>query len=500
MERFISLFLLSFFLFFNNDGFFLQADAAKRGTGTATRTPGGNLKFKLFHRHSPQFGKQGVNGTSLGLPRSKMERFRQLVFGDKGRLHTISKKLAAADPERRRASEIKDFVELPMRSAADLNIPQYFVSFRVGSPSKKFFLIADTASILTWIQCRYKENTDSNVHEGRIFHPEKSRTFKPIPCSSDFCKNKLSYSFVLGSCNSPTAPCSYDYSYEDGTRTIGIFGNDTVKIGLSGGQKIKMTDVLIGCSERTEGHRFEREKDINGILGLGFNFHSFAYRGAKKFGNKFSYCLVDHMSPRSLVNYLVFGGIDGSPLPNMQYTQLVFSFHDPFYGLNVSGISVNGTMLDIPYIWDVNINSDGGTILDSGMSLTYMPKPVFNAVMEAFKAPLSKFKKVALEWGGLGPEYCFNDTGFEESLMPKLVIHFADGAKLEPPVKSYVNEVDDNIRCLAFSSGDHGPMVIGNIMQQNHLWEFDLWHPRLGFAPSTCKLDNKKSKKTNTKA
>ncbi|KAK6238569.1 hypothetical protein QUC31_004038 [Theobroma cacao] len=478
MGRSISLVFLSLFLFFNHS-FFFQAHASE-----AITPPNEKVRFKLIHRHSPELGED--HGTTLGPPTSTRERIKQLVHSDNARLHTISQRLGP----RRMTFEMKmmgssNLVELPMRSAADIGTGQYFVSFRVGSPPKKFIMIADTGSSLTWMRCSYKCKNFSmdrtKLHE-RIFYANQSRTFKPIPCSSDVCKVELSQSFSLALCPTPMAPCAYDYRYADGTRVVGIFGNDTVKVRLSGGQKIKVTDVMVGCSEAIRGNFH----DIDGVMGLGFDQHSFAVKAAKEFGDKFSYCLVDHLSPSNLVNFLVFGGVTSSPLPNMQFTQLILGIVNPYYAVNVSGISVNGKMLDIPsYIWDVK--GDGGVIMDSGSSLTYLVKPLFDKVIAAFQAPLSKFKKLELN---LGPDYCFSAAGFEESLMPKLAFHFADGAKLVPPVKSYVIDAEEAVKCLGFSSTSWpGPSVIGNILQQNHLWEFDLLNSRLGFAASSCTFD-----------
>ncbi|XWS75760.1 hypothetical protein CRYUN_Cryun01aG0119800 [Craigia yunnanensis] len=478
MERSLSLVFLSLLLFFN-DCFFFQVQASQ-----TTPRPNGKVRFKLIHRHSPELGQDP--GTTLGPPSSPRERIKQLVYSDNARLHTISQRLAP----RRKNFEVKmlsssNLVGFPMRSAADIGTGQYFVSFRVGSPPKKFIMIADTGSSLTWMKCNYKCHNCSRdramLHE-RIFHANKSRTFKPIPCSSDICKVDLSQCFSLSRCPRPRAPCAYDYRYADGTRVVGIFGNDTVKVRLSGGQKIKVTDVMVGCSETIRGNFH----DIDGVMGLGFDQYSFAVKAAKKFGDKFSYCLVDHLSPSNLVNFLVFGEVTDSSVPNMQYTELILGIVNPYYAVNVSGISVNGKMLDVPSnVWDVK--GDGGVIMDSGSSLTYLVKPVFDRVIAAFQAPLSKFKKLNLD---LGPGYCFSDAGFEESLMPKLAIHFADGAKLVPPVKSYIIDADEGVKCLGFAPTDWpGNSVIGNIMQQNHLWEYDLLNSKLGFAPSSCTFD-----------
>lgn len=100
---------------------------------------------------------------------------------------------------------------LPISSAAYKGIGQYFVQFRVGTPSKKFTLIVDTGSDLTWINCRYrckKCTSRTRMNDHRIFQAARSLSFKTIPCSSNLCKN-LTFSFVT--CPSKRDPCQYDY-------------------------------------------------------------------------------------------------------------------------------------------------------------------------------------------------------------------------------------------------------------------------------------------------
>ncbi|KAG4192613.1 hypothetical protein ERO13_A07G169600v2 [Gossypium hirsutum] len=480
MESSIIFIFLSLSLFSNNCNFFSQVHASKYNHG--------KVKFKLIHRHSPKLGK--MSGTTLGPPSSSRERIKQLIHSDTARLRAISHRLVP----RRKNFQVEtlrssNLVELPMRSAADIGTGQYFVSFRIGSPPRKFIMIADTGSTVTWMKCKYNCKTcfdDRIHHHERIFNPKTSRTFIPIPCFSSMCKQDLARSFSLQKCHRSTSPCAYDFRYSDGTKVLGIFGNDTVIVRLTNGKKIKVPDVMIGCSETIVGNFH----DIDGVMGLGFDQHSFAVKAAEKFGNKFSYCLVDHLSPSDLVNFLVFGEVDDSTLPEMQYTELFLGIVNPYYAVNVSGISIDGEMLAIPsYAWD--LKSGGGFIVDSGSSLTHLVEPVFNQVIAAFQAPISKFKKLSLSVGPSEPEYCFGDVGYKESLMPKLEVHFADGAKLTPPVKSYVIDAAEGIKCLGFvPTRWPGPSVIGNILQQNHLWEFDLLNGKLGFAPSSCTFDD----------
>ena len=183
-------------------------------------------QFELFHRHAPQVYK---NGTTLGPPKSQLERVKQLVQSDNARHQMISYRLMKSSSHRRKAYEFQDgnnnnhnvpqLVDIPMRSAADTGAGQYFVSFRVGSPPQKFVLVADTGSDVTWMNCYYRpspvchrENCPNLGATRRIFHASRSPTFKTIPCVSDLCKFDLSGSFSMDYCPTALSPCEFEYS------------------------------------------------------------------------------------------------------------------------------------------------------------------------------------------------------------------------------------------------------------------------------------------------
>ncbi|KAK8608024.1 hypothetical protein V6N13_023460 [Hibiscus sabdariffa] len=76
-------------------------------------------------------------------------------------------------------------------------------------------------------------------------------------------------------------------------------------------------------------------------------------------------------------------------------------------------------------------------------------------------------------------QHCFNfTTGYNEALISKLAIHFDNRAKFEPLVKSYV--VGDDVKCLGFVRSDGvSASIIGNLLQQSHIWEFDLFNEKV---------------------
>ncbi|KAL0363082.1 UNVERIFIED_CONTAM: Aspartic proteinase NANA, chloroplast [Sesamum calycinum] len=401
--------------------------------------PGGS-KFELIHRHHLE-----------RKPATQIQRLRQLLHSDTIRLREISHKVRLRqghfDASRRQLPEKTTYYpactnssssrrskndnnvpgEMPMHSGADYGTGQYFVRFRVGSPPQKLVLIADTGSDLTWMNCKYR--------------------------------------------------------YSDGSAALGLFADETVTFTLTNRRKTRLKHVLVGCSESTRGQSFQ---GADGVMGLGYSNYSFAVKAAKRFGGKFSYCLVDHLSPENVSSYLIFGSHKevGITYRRMRYTELLIGVITPFYAVKIKGISIGGLMLDIPpETW--NLTGQGGAIIDSGSSLTGLTQKAYQPVMAALKLSLQNFKNLNLDIGPL--EYCFNSTGFDESVVPRLAFHFEDGARFEPPVKSYVIDAAPGVKCLGFVPLSWpGASVIGNIMQQNHLWEFDLANSRLGFAASSC--------------
>ncbi|KAG6416390.1 hypothetical protein SASPL_123819 [Salvia splendens] len=183
--------------------------------------------------------------------------------------------------------------------------------------------------------------------------------------------------------------------YSDGSATLGVFANETVTFSLANGRKARLHDVLVGCSQSARGQSFEA---ADGVMGLGYSNYSLAVKAAGKFGGKFSYCLVDHLSPENVSSYLIFGSHNelNISVTRIRYTELVLGVINPFYAVNVKGISVGDIMLDIPdEVWD--LSDVGGAIVDSGTSLTVLTQPAYQPVMAALRQSLQAFKRLDLD-------------------------------------------------------------------------------------------------------
>jgi hypothetical protein len=279
-------------------------------------------------------------------------------------------------------------------------------------------------------------------------------------------------------------------------------GTESATIALSGPaaapSKAKLKGLVLGCSTSYSGPSFDAS---DGVLSLGYSDISFASHAASRFAGRFSYCLVDHLAPRNATSYLTFGpnpavsshassssSCPRAAKPRARETPLVLDARmRPFYDVSIKAISVDSEFLKIPRaVWDVD--AGGGVILDSGTSLTVLAKPAYRAVVAALDKKLAALPRVTMD-----PfEYCYNwtspSTGRDADVdLPKMAVHFAGSARLEPPGKSYVIDAAPGVKCIGVQEGPWpGISVIGNILQQEHLWEFDLKNRRLRFKRSRC--------------
>ncbi|KAH0463580.1 hypothetical protein IEQ34_008162 [Dendrobium chrysotoxum] len=419
---------------------------------------------------------------------SRLEILRTMIHGDRRRQRMISDKIG----RRRRVCSVppSPAIEMPVWSGAYTGTGQYFVRVRLGTPAKPFLLVTDTGSDLTWVTCRYHGGADSPApspddnggggrRSKRVFKADLSRSFRPILCSSDLCRTELPFS--LSTCPTPASPCAYDYQYAEGSSAQGIFANESATVELLNRHRMKLKGLIIGCTSTSVGSSFISS---DGVLALGYGPNTFVSRATAKFGNLFSYCFVDHLSPRNATGHLTFGP-NPDLFPHSPSARLILEPKlQPFYYVSIAGISVAGELLRIPAsVW--NDSSGGGAILDSGTTLTVLAEPAYKAVVSAISTQLINVPRVEID-----PfEYCYNWTtaAAAAAAVPDLTVHFTGSGNLTPPRKSYLIDVADGVKCIGFSSTPWpGVSTIGNILQQEHIWEFDLKNQRLRFHRSNC--------------
>ncbi|XP_073027587.1 aspartyl protease family protein 2-like [Primulina eburnea] len=344
---------------------------------------------------------------------------------------------------------------------------EYFTRLGIGTPAKYVYMVLDTGSDVVWIQCSPCKKCYRQADP--VFDPKKSTSFSGVSCGSPLCRR-----LDNPGCTANRQKCLYQVSYGDGSFTVGEFSTETLTF-----RRTRVKNVALGCGHDNEGLFV----GAAGLLGLGRGKLSFPTQAGRRFGDKFSYCLVDRSSS-SKPSYLMFG--ESSFSRKAVFTPLITNPKlDTFYYIGLNGISVGG--VPVPVIASSTFNLDpsgnGGVIVDSGTSVTRLTRPAYIALRDAFRSGASNLKRA--------PDYSLFDTCFDLSgktvvKVPTLVFHFT-GAEVSLPASNYLIPVDsEGTFCFAFAGTTSGLSIIGNIQQQGFRVVFDLAGKRVGFAPGSC--------------
>lgn len=366
---------------------------------------------------------------------------------------------------------------------------EYFMDVFVGTPPKHFSLILDTGSDLNWIQCL--PCYDCFEQSGPHYDPKESSSYRTIGCRDSRC-GLVSAPESPRTCAGDNQSCPYYYWYGDSSNTTGDFALETFTVNLTGStEHRRVENVMFGCGHWNRG----LFHGAAGLLGLGRGPLSFASQLQSLYGHSFSYCLVDRNSNTNVRSKLIFGE-DNSLLahPDLNFTALVAGKENPvdtFYYVGIESIWVGGERLDIPAeTWNLTAEDGGGggTIVDSGTTLSYFAEPAYEVIREAFVKKVKGYAMVE-EFPVLSP--CYNVSGVvekEKPELPEFAIRFRDGAVWNFPVENYfIRLPQEEILCLAILNTTRSSLsIIGNYQQQNFHVLYDTKRSRLGFAPTKC--------------
>lgn len=380
----------------------------------------------------------------------------------------------------------------------------YSVLLRFGTPPQTVELVMDTGSSLVWFPCtsRYRcsrcsfPNTQNPVAK---FIPKLSSSTKLIGCGNAKCQ------WVLG----PTAKCdaaggedqkktgcpAYIIQYGSGS-TLGLLLSESLDFP---GKIVR--DFLVGCS-------IISSRQPAGIAGFGRGVESLPSQMGLA---KFSYCLVSHrFDDTSFSSDLVlYSSSDDREEENGRNPILYTPFQKnpslssrpafkEYYYVLLRKVIVGGQHVKIPYKFLVpGSDGNGGTIVDSGSTFTFLDKPVYDAVSGEFAKQMKNYTRAKGIESQTGLSPCFDISKEKNAIFPELVLQFKGGAKMELPLTNYFSVVENlGTVCLTFVTNNvvggpefiGGPAIIlGNFQQANFLIEYDLKNERFGFRRQTCK-------------
>ncbi|OIW04660.1 hypothetical protein TanjilG_07795 [Lupinus angustifolius] len=351
-------------------------------------------------------------------------------------------------------------IQGPIVSGTSQGSGEYFLRVGIGNPPSQSYMVLDTGSDVSWIQC--EPCSECYQQTDPIFEPSSSSSYAPITCDAPQCK-----SLDLSECRNGT--CLYEVSYGDGSYTVGEFATETVTFGSA-----SVENVAIGCGHTNEGLFV----GAAGLLGLGGGSLSFP---AQLNATSFSYCLVDRDSDSA--STLEFN----SPLPRNAVTAPLQRSKEmeTFYYVGLAGISVGGEMLPIPETsFQVDASGGRGIIVDSGTAVTRLHGEVYNSLRDTFVRGIRELKKVN---GVALFDTCYDLSSKTSVEVPTVSFHFAEGKELPLPAKNYLIPVDSvGTFCFAFAPTTSSLSIIGNVQQQGTRVGFDLDNDVVGFSANSC--------------
>ncbi|KAF9682838.1 hypothetical protein SADUNF_Sadunf05G0149800 [Salix dunnii] len=374
-----------------------------------------------------------------------------------------------------------------LESGVSLGSGEYFMDVFIGTPPKHYSLILDTGSDLNWIQC--VPCHDCFEQKGPYYDPKESSSFRNIGCHDPRC-HLVSSPDPPQPCKAENQTCPYFYWYGDSSNTTGDFALETFTVNLTSptgkSEFKKVENVMFGCGHWNRG----LFHGASGLLGLGRGPLSFASQLQSLYGHSFSYCLVDRNSDTNVSSKLIFGeDKDLLNHPELNFTTLVGGKENPadtFYYVQIKSIMVGGELLNIPEAtWNLTSDGVGGTIVDSGTTLSYFAEPAYQIIKDAFVKKVKGYP-VVKDFPILDP--CYNVSGVEKIELPDFGILFADGAVWNFPVENYFIRLDpEEVVCLAILGTPRSALsIIGNYQQQNFHVLYDTKKSRLGYAPMKC--------------
>ncbi|XP_062199885.1 aspartic proteinase CDR1-like [Phragmites australis] len=349
---------------------------------------------------------------------------------------------------------------------------EYLMAVNVGTPPRQMLAIADTGSDLVWFNCRNGSDSRAPAAGGAsplpaVFDPSRSSTYGLVSCQSVACE-----SLSEASCH-VVSNCQYQYSYGDGSRTIGLLSTETFSFDDGGAaRRVRVSHVNFGCSTYSAG-TFRSD----GLVGLGGGALSLVTQlgAATPFGSKFSYCLVPFYSANSS-STLNFGARAVLSEPGAATTPLVPSAVDSYYTVALESVAVGGLAV---------ATQRSRIIVDSGTTLTFLDpallRPLVTELERRITLPRAQSPEQLLE-------LCYDVSGRREWGIPDVTLVFGGGAAVTLRAENTFTMVQEGTLCLAVVSVSQGQPVsiLGNVAQQNFHVGYDLEKRTVTFVAADC--------------
>ena len=358
-------------------------------------------------------------------------------------------------------------------SAFGLNY--YYTNLYLGENLEKQTYILDTGSSITTSPCT--RCTKCGKHLNNYFYVEDTNN---ILCNDNKCK------IVRSSCGSQNR-CSFQTSYSEGSSLEGVFVTKLINFDDNDASKGKYAPI--GCTT-SETHLFLTQK-ADGIMGLAnneYHFISIMNKVGALDSSIFGLCLAQKGG------YFSIGEID-TTFHKEKISYIKMERSSMFYAIGMQEI----------YVGDKKIKSFKKSkyqvIIDSGTTISYFPKEVFNEIVEVTNNICNSYtnKNACGKYDydkDLGPCFIFDDIeklengvfnywpNFTFILNNKYNFHWI-------PKNYYFNDTSKKKAraCMGFNH-QSWKFTMGSTWMIGHDIIFDIKNQKIGFAQANCDKNN----------
>ncbi|MED6137687.1 hypothetical protein PIB30_067256 [Stylosanthes scabra] len=379
---------------------------------------------------------------------SWQENVLQMQAKDEGRVEYLSSLVAGRSV-------------VPIASGRQIiQSPTYIVRGKIGTPPQTLLLAMDTSNDAAWIPCTSCDGCSST-----LFSPQRSTTFRNLPCGSPQCNQVPNPSCSVSA-------CSFNLTYGSSSIAANL-AQDTITLATD-----PIPSYTFGCVTKTTGP----SSPPQGLLGLGRGPLSLLSQTQNLYQSTFSYCLPSFKS-LNFSGSLRLGPV-AQPI-RIKFTPLLKNpRRSSLYYVNLVAIRVGRRIVDIPpAALAFNPTTGAGTIFDSGTVFTRLVMPAYNAVRDEFRRRVGPNLNVT-SLGGF--DTCYNVP----IVAPTITFMFSGMNVTLPQDNILIHSTAGSTTCLAMAAAPDNVNsvlnVIANMQQQNHRVLFDIPNSRLGVARELC--------------
>ncbi|XP_042499725.1 aspartic proteinase nepenthesin-1-like [Macadamia integrifolia] len=353
----------------------------------------------------------------------------------------------------------------------------YVAKVGIGSfqPALKwlaYYLIMDTGSQITWVQCEGC-NPCFPLIQTPNFPFSRSQSYRSIPCGHKDCPTQRQ------DCYGSSCGFSILYGGNHGPITRGTIARETLTFTSDiPGVTESRNNLFLSCALQNHNYGYSQQNKVAGVLGLGAGGHGTPPLWSQVSKKRFSYCLFtfEHTSSQLHIG-------EGARMvgPQVVSTPLLKGSNPSLYYLELQDISVAGIRLRLRGFFRF-----GGCVIDSGAPMTSLVPNAYAIVRNALIRYFAQFGIQPYNSGNRPsgvPEFdlCFHKVppGFR---FPTMTFHFKGADLIVQPTGVFV--VGANYICVALRSDDI--TMLGAYQQTQHKFSYDLELGALFFAPENC--------------